>query len=248
MTGAGLHVYTAEQIITVGQLTNVQLLTRNVRGHLLLNGQMAGHKQCGSEAAGPSRKASKRQVTTSTFDKWQQEYERDHQTLSWLRCDLERDKRHVAALYCAVCKKYEDSLQSLKSFSRAWITGSTNHKVSNVLDHAASEVHKVAMTRKRADDAKASGGSAMLSSTIGCCLATLDSGTRARMERKFDLCYVMAKQSIPFAKYSALIELEQRHEVDIGHAYNTADSARLFTSFIAKSQRQGFLNLLPGDQ
>ena len=208
---------------------------------------MAGHKRCGSEAAGPSRKASKRQVTKSTFDKWQQEYERDHQTLSWLRCDLERDKRHVATLYCAVCKKYEDRLQSLKSFSRAWITGSTNHKVSNVLDHAASEVHKVAMTRKRADDAKASGGSAMLSSTIGRCLATLDSETRARMERKFDLCYVMAKQSIPFAKYSALIELEQRHEVDIGRAYNTADSARLFTSFIAKSQRQGFLNSLHGE-
>ena len=183
---------TTEQIITVDQLTNVRLITRNVCGHLLLTGQMAGHKRCGSEAAGPSRKASERQVTKSTFDKWQKEYERDHQTLSWLRCDLERDKRHVAALYCAVCKKYEDSLQSLKSFSRAWVTGSTNHKVSNVLDHAASEVHKVAMTPKRADDAKASGGSAMLSSTIGRCLATLDSGTQARMERKFDLCYVMA--------------------------------------------------------
>ena len=56
----------------------------------------------------------------------------------------------------------------------------------------------------------------------------------------------MAKQSIPFAKYPALLGLEQRHEVDVGHAYNTADSARLFTSFIAKSQRQGFLNSLPG--
>ena len=66
------------------------------------------------------------------------------------------------------------------------------------------------------------------------------------MERKFDLCFVMAKQSIPFAKYPALLELEQRHEVDIGHAYTTADSARLFMSFIAKSQHQGFLNSLPG--
>jgi len=30
------------------------------------------------------------------------------------------------------------------------------------------------------------------------------------------------------------------------YAYNTVDSARLFMSFIAKSQRQGFLNSLPG--
>lgn len=87
--------------------------------------------------------------------------------------------------------------------------------MSNVLDHASSEVHKIAMTRKRADDAKASGGSAVLSSTIGRCLSTLDSGTRARMARKFDLCFVMAKQSIPFVKYPALLELEQLHEVDI---------------------------------
>ena len=55
--------------------------------------------------------------------------------------------------------------------------------MSNVLDHANSEVHKVAMTRKREDDAKVSGGSAVLSSTIGRCLATLDSATRARMEK-----------------------------------------------------------------
>ena len=206
---------------------------------------MAGRKRCASEVAGPSKKASKRLVTKATFDKWQQEFEREHQTLSLLRCDLQQDKRLVASLYCAVCKTYEDSLQSLKSFLRAWITGFTNQKVSNVLDHANSEVHKVAMTKKRADAVKASGGSAVQSSTIGRCLSALDSATRARMEKKFELCFVMAKQSIPFAKYPALLELEQRHEVDIGHAYNTADSARLFTSCIAKSQRQGFLNSLP---
>ena len=119
--------------------------------------------------------------------------------------------------------------------------------MSNVIDHATSEVHRVAMTRTRADTAKANGGSAALSSTIGRCLSTLDSDTRARMERKFDVCFVMAKQSIPFAKYPALLELEQRHEVDTGHAYNTADSARLFTGFIAKSQRQGFLNSLSSE-
>ena len=60
------------------------------------------------------------------------------------------------------------------------------------------------MTRKRADDTKVSGRSAVLFSTIGRYMVTLDSGTRARMEKKFDVCYTMAKQSIPFAKCSAL--------------------------------------------
>ena len=78
-----------------------------------------------------------------------------------------------------------------------------NQKVSHVLDHAISEVHKVVMTWKRTDATKASRRSAVLSSMISCCFSTLDSGTWARMARRFDLYFVMAKQSILFAKYLA---------------------------------------------
>ena len=89
-------------------------------------------------------------------------------------------------------------------------------KVSNVLDHAVGEVHKAAaMSRKRAESAKARGESPVLSSPIGCALLTLDPTTRARMGRIF----------IAFAKYPSLLELEKRHGVDLGHAYTTADSA-----------------------
>ena len=113
--------------------------------------------------------------------------------------------------------------------------------MSTVLDHATSEVHKAEMARLRAHRAKASGRSAVLTSTIGRSLSTLDHDTRSRMERKFDLCFVMAKQSIDIlvAKYSAL---EERRAVDVGHAYRTPSSAKSFTGFIARSQRQGFFN------
>ena len=47
-----------------------------------------------------------------------------------------------------------------------------------------------------------------------------------------------------FAKYLSLLELEKRHRVDLGHAYTTADSAKLFTGFIAKSQWQSFFSTL----
>ena len=67
----------------------------------------------------------------------------------------------------------------MKPLAKAWISGSTNLKVSNLLDHANSEVHKVAMTRMRADHAKASGKSPAISSTIGRYLSTIDEGTRA---------------------------------------------------------------------
>ena len=208
--------------------------------------KMTGRKRSHEPASASSSKKAKRQVTKATFNKWQREHDREHQTLSWLRCEMDRDNIHVASLHCALCKKYEGHLQSLKSFNAAWITGSTNQKVSNVVDHARSEVHKDAMSRKRAKSAKARGESAVLTSPIGCALSTLDSTTRARMGRIFDLCFMMAKESIAFAKYPSLLELEKRHGVDLGHAYTTADSAKLFTGCIAKSQRQSFFNSLYG--
>ena len=81
------------------------------------------------QAAG--QKKAKRQITKSTFEKWQKEHEIEHQTLSWLRCDLDVKGTHVVSLYCAVCRKYEDSLRSLKNFRRDWIVGSTNQRTSN---------------------------------------------------------------------------------------------------------------------
>ena len=48
---------------------------------------------------------------------------------------------------------------------------------------------------------------------------------------------MMAKECLPFTKYSALHELEAKHGVDLGYAYRTKDSARRFSHFIARSQR-----------
>ena len=53
-------------------------------------------------------------MTKVMFEKWQ--HEREHQKLSWLRCERERDKRHLVSLHCAVCKKYKRSIESLKNF------------------------------------------------------------------------------------------------------------------------------------
>ena len=41
-----------------------------------------------------------------------------------------------------------------------------------------------------------------------------------------------------------MLHLQKNQDVDLGHAYTTADSAKLFTSFIAKSQQQSFFSTL----
>ena len=78
----------------------------------------------------------------TTFEKWQREHELEYSTLTWLRCHLDQDQVHVSSLFCTVCKKYERNVSSMKSFSPAWIEGSSNLRLSNMLDHAQSEVHK----------------------------------------------------------------------------------------------------------
>ena len=76
----------------------------------------------GATAAGESHTTNKqkRQVTKETFNKWQRLYERDHQSTTWLRCDIDTQKKTlVATLWCSVCRKYEPNICGLKNFSRA---------------------------------------------------------------------------------------------------------------------------------
>ena len=72
------------------------------------------------------------------------------------------------------------------------------------------------------------------------CAHSADAGQvqERKNECKFDLCYLMSKEGITFEKYVVLYELEACHDVDPGHAYKTAPSVKLFTHYIAKSQRQ----------
>ena len=52
---------------------------------------------------------------------------------------------------------------------------------------------------------------------------------------------MMAKESMAFAKHPALHEVEVRHGVNLGSTYCKPDSAKVFTSYVAKSQCQAFI-------
>lgn len=54
----------------------------------------------------------------------------------------------------------------------------------------------------------------------------------------------MGKGCLAFAKYPVLHELEVRHGVDLGQAYKTKDSAKIFSQYIAEGQRQELLESL----
>ena len=51
----------------------------------------------------------------------------------------------------------------------------------------------------------------------------------------------MGKECLAFVKYPALHELEVRHGVDLGQAYKTKDSAKVFNHYIVEGQCQELL-------
>ena len=161
-------------------------------------------------------------------------------TLSWLRCDDDsHDKSLIEILWCDACRKQEKPLTGVRTFSRVWIAGSNNHKTRNIIDHANSEQHHAAMIQA----AKASHQPITSYSHLAHSFTTMEATTEGRMRRKFDICYVLAKEGIAIHKYPLLHALEERHGVDLGFSYKTKDSAKNY--YIAESQRQSFLVRFP---
>ena len=51
---------------------------------------------------------------------------------------------------------------------------------------------------------------------------------------------LMAKEGIALEKSLFMCELEAHHKVDLGHAYQTAPSAKSFMHYIVQAQREQF--------
>ena len=73
--------------------------------------------------------------------------------------------------------------------------------LSNVNDHAHSDQHKIAMSLFRSERLQSTGESALQHAPIARSLLSLDAQTSEQLQRKFDICYVLAKQNMAFTKY-----------------------------------------------
>ena len=181
---------------------------------------MAGKRPRAAETSSQKKKA-KRQVSRNTFDKWKRVYEKEYQAVTWLRCSMDStDNSVVSTLWCAVCKQYESRIEGLKNFSRAWIVGSTNHKTSNIIDHATSDQHKAAMARLNEERARSAKLPVASYAPIARSLqSTLDPAVKEKLKKKVDITYCLAKENLPFTKYPVIHELLERNEVFLGPSY-----------------------------
>ena len=102
----------------------------------------------GREAQQEAKGAKKQRVDYATFQKWQRDLDREHQTMSWLDCVAEREgvKSIVTKLKCKVCTEFADKILGRKNFSEKWIAGADSVQVSNVRNHARNNQDTHAMT------------------------------------------------------------------------------------------------------
>ena len=124
-----------------------------------------------------SVKRQKRVIPVVTFNKWQIQYDKELSTLTWLRCDKDSTSSFVETLWCAMCRKYETSMEGMKNFSHNWIVCSTNHRISNITDHGKTDQHKAVMTRYRMEQAKPTCAPITTYSPIVHSLLTMDKST-----------------------------------------------------------------------
>ena len=98
------------------------------------------------------------QVKYSTFEKWRRQLNREHRCLEWLKCDREeRDRNLLSTLWCDVCRCHKEKLQEMRNYTGVWVSGSTNHKTSNFVDHAYSDQHLAALQRLDIERKRAQG-------------------------------------------------------------------------------------------
>ena len=191
-------------------------------------------KHAASSLKGPP--AKKRSVMKSTADKWIADNDKTLSTSTWLRYDTDTANRgHIVALKCCVCYQFRDKLIGMRNYSAAYIEGSSNLRASSFKEHAASVMHTRAILLLK----KKQGSANLLEyAPIAKALLTLDDTATARIKRKFDIAYLIAKENMAFAKMGPLCTLEERHGVDLGQGYKNELACASFVDYIAQEQQK----------
>ena len=150
-------------------------------------------------------------------------------------------KRFVTKLRCSTCTKLKMEIVSRRNFSERWIAGAESVRNSNTRDHAQSDQHIHAMNLLKRKQAKASNAPTCSYAPIAQALSKIPDREREQLHRKFDIAYFLAIENLSFRKFPRLCELEARHRVSIGSSYTNKIAGKMFTHYVAQSQRQQVL-------
>ena len=190
--------------------------------------------------------SSKKRVTFETFKKWQRDFDKECQSMTWLECEttIEGGKTFVDKLKCKVCTEYVDKIRGRKNFSDRWITGACSVRTSNVRDHAHNEQHTHAMSLLKKQRAQSAGLGPSSYAPIAKAFNTLSEDEREKLKVKFDIAYFVATEKLPYVKYPKICALEAHHGVHIGSSYRNLMAGKEFIHYLAEAQRHDLLQKL----
>ena len=180
--------------------------------------------------------AKKRTIQKKTIQKWISEFDKEFSTSVWLKLETkEGDRDHVALLKCSICSRFKCQLVSIKNFRATFIEGSSNVRVSSVKDHAVLDMHTRAMLLFKKSEACVPSEFSPIARALA--QSSMDASTKAKIKRKFEAAYFVAKENLAFTKMRPICQLEERHGVDLGHEYQNDKSCAIFIDFIASEQQ-----------
>lgn len=175
-----------------------------------------------------------RKLRSETVEKWKSNDLVTYDANVWLTYKEENigGKKYCTSLKCKVCSEFEQSINKRHNFSRTFIDGSTNFKVSSVIDHANSEIHKIALDQFRRKSGKPATpiNKEKNQPTLDF---KLGPQPQEEMKKKFDISYFVVKEELPLTKYEKIIELEKRHGVLHSSSYSNRTAATNFISYQA---------------
>lgn len=189
--------------------------------------------------AASTQMSSNRTVTAVTVEKWKDELA-VHQVADWLIYDTDT-KGKVQSFKCKVCTEYRKEIEGLPNFSDLFISGSQNFKKSAVVDHATKSKHHLLALNLylKAKGVSESEISKQMSSSVAPQNKDIMSGLEKmenmeleRTKKKFEVAYYVAKHQMPLSSYADLLNLEEKHKVDVKGAYRNAKACGTFIEYI----------------
>ena len=133
-------------------------------------------------------------------------------------------------MFCLVCQECPQKSNDSSSFVS---TGCSNFKLESLKSHARSTGHIQAQEAIRAKERP-------LEAPLPRAFLLVDEEVRQKMEKLFDVAYMVAKLELPFTVYPSLCSLEKKHGVLLGNTYLNDKACKNFVVSISGELKDRF--------
>ena len=122
---------------------------------------------------------------------------------------------NAGSIRCSMCKEYDDRLQGLKNYSRAWVEGSKSATSDSVKKHVNTDMHKhaVDIAMKKHHGSERYTENVMKSTPIGKSITKMEEHSKEVLKMWFNKAYYLAKKEKPFRDYPDLQALQEKIEL-----------------------------------